>query len=104
VENIADFLQSPADAPIVQLIKDIKRTNHFLLAEAETASWSSSWPLMAEVKSARRGFLLQPDSMEGDIILKTPLPRLNRAEFPPGRGMFIARGKISRVQLPLAEG
>ena len=55
VENIADFLQSPADAPIVQLIKDIKRTNHFLLAEAETASWSSSWPLMAEVKSARRG-------------------------------------------------
>ena len=104
VESIGDFLQSPADAPLVQLIKDVKRSDHLLVADGETAGWTSSWPLMAEIKSARRGLLLQPDTMEGDLILKTSLPRLGRAEFPAGRGMFISRGKFSRVQLPLADG
>ena len=103
IENIADFLQTPADASIVDLVKAVKRSEHFLVAEAETAAWSASWPLFAEIKNARRGLLLQPDSIEGDILLKTPLPRANRSEFPPGRGMFVARGKVARVQLPLAE-
>ncbi|TFD56077.1 FHA domain-containing protein [Cryobacterium frigoriphilum] len=102
IESISEFLQSPADAPLVQLIKDVKRSDHFLLAEGETGSWSSSWPLMTEVKTGRRGLLLQPDSMEGDLILKTPLPRINRAEFPTGRGIYVARGKSVRVQLGLA--
>jgi DNA segregation ATPase FtsK/SpoIIIE, S-DNA-T family len=59
---------------------------------------------MGEFKNARRGFLLQPESVEGDILLKTALPRLNRSEFPPGRGMYIAKGKFARVQLPLPQG
>lgn len=103
VESIADYLQTPADGPLVQLIKDAKRSEHFLLGDGDTSTWSSSWPLIAELKNARRGFLLQPDSMEGEIILKTPLARLNKAEFPPGRGMYIARGKSMRVQLPLID-
>ncbi|MHA6667521.1 FtsK/SpoIIIE domain-containing protein [Homoserinimonas sp. A447] len=101
VENIPDFLQTPADAAIVELVKAVKRSEHLLVAEAETTSWNASWPLFAEIKNARRGLLLQPDSIEGDILLKTPLPRGSRSEFPPGRGMYIARGKVSRVQLPL---
>ncbi|MEO8908302.1 MAG: phosphopeptide-binding protein, partial [Microbacteriaceae bacterium] len=103
IESIGDFLQSSADSAIVELIRAIKRSDHLLVAEAEVSAWGSSWPLMGEVKNGRRGILLQPDSVEGDIILKTTLPRLNKAEFPPGRGMFIARGKSARVQLPLAE-
>jgi len=39
--------------------------------------------------------------MDGDIILKTALPRSGKGEFPPGRGAYIARGKFIRVQLPL---
>jgi S-DNA-T family DNA segregation ATPase FtsK/SpoIIIE len=103
IENLVDFLQTPADAAIVALVKQVKRSSHFLLAESETASWNASWPLFAEIKNARRGLLLQPDPIEGDILLKTPLPRVNRSEFPPGRGMYVARGKTFRVQLPLPE-
>ncbi|PRY68116.1 S-DNA-T family DNA segregation ATPase FtsK/SpoIIIE [Glaciihabitans tibetensis] len=103
IENLVDFLQTPADAAIVALVKQVKRSGHFLLAESETASWNASWPLFAEIKNARRGFLLQPDPIEGDILLKTALPRVNRSEFPPGRGMYVARGKTLRVQLPLPE-
>jgi len=104
VESIGDFLQSSADTAIVELTRAIKRSDHLLIAEAESSAWGSSWPLLGEVKNGRRGLLLQPDSVEGDILLKTALPRLNKAEFPPGRGMFIVKGKSARVQLPLADG
>ena len=101
VEGIGDFLSTPADGAIVELIKAIKRTDHVIIAEGETSQWSSSWPLLAEIKAVRTGFLLQPESMEGDTILRTSLPRVSRAEFPVGRGFFIARGRATRVQLPL---
>jgi S-DNA-T family DNA segregation ATPase FtsK/SpoIIIE len=103
IEQIGDFLSTPADGPLVEVIKAVKRSEHFLIAESETSQWGSSWPLLGEVKAARTGFLLQPDGIEGETILKTALPRGSRKEFPVGRGYFIARGKASRVQLPLLE-
>jgi S-DNA-T family DNA segregation ATPase FtsK/SpoIIIE len=104
VEGIADFLGSPADSSIVELIKAIKRSDHFLIADSETSQWGSSYPILGEIKSARTGFLLQPDGIEGETILKTSLPRASRSEFPIGRGYLIARGKATRVQLPLTDG
>ncbi|WP_120339347.1 FtsK/SpoIIIE domain-containing protein [Cryobacterium soli] len=103
VESLGDFLQSSADGPILELTRAVKRSDHFLLGEAETSAWSSSWPLFGEIKNSRRGLLLQPESVEGDILLKTALPRLNRSEFPPGRGVLIAKGNFVRVQLPLLQ-
>jgi S-DNA-T family DNA segregation ATPase FtsK/SpoIIIE len=73
-----------------------------VIAESDSSQWGSSWPLLGEVKAARTGFLLQPETLEGDTILKTGLPRVSRAEFPPGRGYFVTRGKAIRVQLPVA--
>jgi S-DNA-T family DNA segregation ATPase FtsK/SpoIIIE len=102
VESIADFLSTPADAAIVELIRSVKRSEHLLVAEAETSTWSSSWPLLAEVKNARRGILLQPESVEGETVLRTALPRAARTEFPPGRGYLVAGGKATRVQLARA--
>jgi len=103
VESLGDFLQTAADGAIVELARAAKRTDHFVAAESETSAWGSSWPLMGEFKNARRGLLLQPDSIEGDLLLKTALPRMSRAEFPPGRGVYVAKGKYARVQLPLLE-
>ncbi|WP_309620749.1 hypothetical protein, partial [Salinibacterium sp.] len=100
IEAIADFLSGPSDSALVDLIKAIKRSSHFLLAESETSTWSSSYPLLAEIKGARTGLLLQPETMEGDMLLRTAFPRISRADFPPGRGLFVARGKVVRVQLP----
>ena len=101
IEQIADFLSSPADNPLVELIKAVKRSDHFLIGESEVGTWGSSYPLLGEIKAARTGFLIQPDGIEGEMLLKTPLPRVSRAEFPPGRGFYVARGKFARVQLPL---
>jgi S-DNA-T family DNA segregation ATPase FtsK/SpoIIIE len=103
IEGIGDFLSTPADAALTELIKAIKRSNHFLVAESEISAWNSSWPLLAEVKSARTGLLLQPETMEGEMVLRTAFPRASRADFPVGRGYFVARGKVVRVQLPIAD-
>ena len=104
IEGINDYLQTPADKAIQDLTKAIKKSDHLLVAEAETGSWGATWPLLSEVKSGRRGLLLQPENMDGDMILKTGLPRAAKGEFPPGRGAWIARGKNVRVQVPLVLG
>ena len=60
------------------------------------------------VAAARRiqerapGPVLQPETMDGEVIVKTSLPRMTRAEFPEGRGVMVASGKFQRVQMPLA--
>ncbi len=36
IEGISDFLSGPADPALVDLIKAMKRSNHFLIAESET--------------------------------------------------------------------
>jgi S-DNA-T family DNA segregation ATPase FtsK/SpoIIIE len=102
IESIPDFLQSIADPALVNLIKSVRRSDHFLVADGDSNAWASSWPLYSEIKNSRRGLLLQPETMEGDLILKTPLPRVVRSEFPPGRGFYIDRGKSVRVQLPMS--
>ena len=103
IESIADFQGTPADAAIVTLARIARRSSHLLIAESETATWNSSFPLFAEIKAGRRGLLLQPETIEGDIILKTAFPRISRSEFPPGRGMYAAGGKAVRVQIPLVQ-
>jgi DNA segregation ATPase FtsK/SpoIIIE, S-DNA-T family len=103
VEGIADFLSGPADAPLVEVIKSAKRNEHLVIAESESSTWTSSWPLLAEMKSGRRGIVLQPDPLEGDTILRTSFPRVARSAFPVGRGVAALGRGVVRVQLPLAD-
>lgn len=104
IEGVADFSQTPAESAVVELVKAIRNSEHLVVGEAETANWGSIFPIFSNLRSSRRGILLQPDWQEGDAIMKTPFPRAKRAEFPVGRGMFAARGKSMKVQVPLAEG
>jgi len=103
LEGIGDFVQGEADTALVALTKAIRRSSHLLIAEGEASIWNSSWPLLSEIKNARSGLLLQPETLDGELILKTPFPRIQRSEFPPGRGMFAARNQVARVQLPLVD-
>ncbi len=103
IESIGDFLQSPADGPLVELIKTAKRSGAWVIAENETSGWSVSWPLIAEVRNGKKGVLLQPDALEGDLIFKAAFPRVPRTEFPAGRGYFVQGGRVVRVQLPLVD-
>lgn len=104
IEGLDDYLRTPAEKPIQDLTKAIRKSDHLLVAEAETSAWSSTWPLLSEVKNGRRGLILQPENIDVDLILNTTLPRAARSEFPAGRGVWVARGKSLRVQVPLVLG
>lgn len=101
VENLADFANGAAEGPLTELAKAVARSDSFLLAESEASTLTSSWGLVGDFKAGRRGVVLQPETMDGDTILKTPFPRVTTSEFPPGRGLYVDRGKVVRLQLPL---
>ena len=103
IEGLTDFLSGPAELPLQELIKVLRAGDHLLLAESETSTLSSSWPLIQAVRSARRGLALQPDQLEGDGIFRTAFPRIARAEFPPGRGLLVEGGKTRKVQIALPD-
>ena len=99
IEAVSELLGTAAEAELLALVKTAKRNRHFVVAESESSTWSQLWPLLMEFKSARRGFVLQPDSVEGDMLFKTPFGRVKRSEFPPGRGMLVQGGVARTVQL-----
>jgi S-DNA-T family DNA segregation ATPase FtsK/SpoIIIE len=104
IEGLTDFLSGPAEMALQELVKVIRTGDHLLLADSETSTLTQSWPLVQSVRSARRGFALQPDQMEGDGIFRTSFPRLARAEFPPGRGLLVEGGKVRKVQIAVPDG
>lgn len=103
VEAIADLLGGPAEQALTEAVRTARRNDHFVVAESETSTWGSSWPLVAEVRNGRRGLVLQPDHMDGDALFRTTFPRMGRAEFPPGRGVLVEQGRLRRVQLPVSD-
>lgn len=104
VEYLPDFLTTLSEQPILELVKACRRNGHLLVAEGETTSWNNPWPLLMEVRNGRTGLLLQPDQTDGDILLRTSLPRVKRTDLPPGRGFFVNNGRAQKLQVPLADG
>jgi len=102
VEGVSELVGTPADAALLELVRASKRSDHLLVAESDTATLGLMGALYAELRSSRRGILLQPEFTEGDLILKTTFPRAHRSEFPVGRGVAALRGRAVRVQMPLA--
>ena len=50
------------------------------------------------------GLALQPDQNDGLTIFKTPFPRANRGDFPPGRGYLVADGRVTLLQVAEPDG
>lgn len=99
IESIGDFLNGPAEYQLTDLAKAARTSGNLLLAEGDTQSLSGSWSLLQAVKFSRRGIVLQPDQMDGDMLLQTSFPRLKRSDFPPGRGIQVRDGRWARVQV-----
>lgn len=103
IEGAADFSTSLAEMPLNDLANRAKRGECLIISDSDTSEWHTGFGLMGALKATRRGVVLAPDAHDGEMIFKTPFPRLQRREFPPGRAMYVASGKAIRVQLPLVE-
>ena len=101
IESLMEIMGTPADQALIDMIKLARRNGHFVIGEAETMSWGSAWPLFGEIRNGRRGIVMQPDQADGDPLFHVTFPRMKRADFPPGRGVFVEAGKLWIVQLPL---
>jgi S-DNA-T family DNA segregation ATPase FtsK/SpoIIIE len=102
LEDLSAFLGGSAEAPLQDLIKACRAAGVFVATDCETSAMAS-WPLHLAVKASRHGIALQPDQFDGDTVFKTPFPRMSRAEFPAGRGIYVRRGTGRRVQVALPE-
>lgn len=100
VEGVPDFVNSVADLPLQDLIKRALESGAIVVGEGETTSLAGSYPLQQLVKSYRSGIALQPDQVDGTSLFKTNFPRASRADFPPGRGLYVSKGLAQIVQLP----
>lgn len=103
VEDVPSFLNGPSDYVLQEMLGACKTAGAFVVGEGESGSVNGSWPLLQLVRSGRQGIALQPDQTVGDFLFQTPFPRVARADFPPGRGMYVRGGKAFRVQVAVPE-
>ncbi|MFT4108301.1 FtsK/SpoIIIE domain-containing protein [Propionicimonas sp.] len=103
LEGIGEFVGTPAEAVLTDLVKAGRRNGHLVVAEQDTSAWGSGWPLISEVRNSRHGLVMQPDSADGDILFRMALPRVRRSDYPPGRGVYVRAGRQWTVQVPLPD-
>lgn len=103
IENVNDYGLSAADAGFVQAIKAARRNGHVIIAEADTQGWVGG-PLVGELKGARRGLLLAPEAGDSQMLFAAASARMDRAETPPGRGVWVESGRVTPVQIPWVGG
>jgi len=77
------------------------RSEHVLFGDGDVNQLSSGFGLVGELKAGRRGIVLKPDTYDGEAIFKLAFPRVQRHEFPEGRGMLVENGRAVVVQLPI---
>ena len=103
VEGVTDFANGDAEMSLSDVMVEARRNGHLVLGEAEVSEVGSGYStLVTELKQPRAGFILQPDQ-DDENIYRTPLGRIKRTDFPPGRGLWVKGGKTWRVQLPLVD-
>jgi S-DNA-T family DNA segregation ATPase FtsK/SpoIIIE len=102
VESIADLVFGPAEAPTVELVKAAIDAGAFVVFEGDTATMSGSSGLHQVARSRRTGLVLQPQTMHGQQLLQADFPRgIRQSDYPPGRGLYVVRGKPLVVQVAL---
>ncbi|MGN6696345.1 MAG: FtsK/SpoIIIE domain-containing protein, partial [Aquihabitans sp.] len=74
-----------------------------VIAEGETTTLGNTYGLLQVLKAAKTGLVLVPDQYDGESLFKTPFPKLSRADFPPGRGLYVRDGRARKVQVATSQ-
>ena len=101
VENVPQFADSDAERPLKALFQAINRSDHFLVGDADVTQVTGGYGFIGDFKAGRKGIVLKPDAYDGDSVFKVPFPKVKRADFPEGRGIFVQNGRAVTVQIPL---
>jgi S-DNA-T family DNA segregation ATPase FtsK/SpoIIIE len=102
VDGVGEFVSTEADQPLQALLRVCRANEIFVIADGETSDLQGSWPLLSMLKASRTGIALTPDQSDGDMIFRTAFPRVARADWPVGRGLFVRQGRVARVQVAMS--
>jgi len=102
VEGLADFA---ADYTVTPMLTELARLcverGWLFVSEADISAIGTTQGLIGQAKISRTGLVLAPTSSDGTPFGMTFPPRLSRADFPQGRGLHVAAGRTSVVQVAL---
>ncbi|MBO1769783.1 FtsK/SpoIIIE domain-containing protein [Agrococcus sp. TF02-05] len=101
MENVPQFADSDAERALKGLFQAINRSDHLLIGDADVTQVTGGFGFIGDFKAGRKGIVLKPDAYDGDAVFKVPFPKVKRADFPEGRGIFVQQGRAVTVQLPL---
>lgn len=104
LESAGDLVSGPADMALQSLAKACIAEDQWFVVEGEVSTLRTTMGFLGVVKSSRRGLALQPDQESGAALFNTPFPRVNRNDFPPGRGFLVGSGRASLVQVATTHG
>lgn len=88
---------------LIELAWVARRGNALVVFEYGSGSGIGAWELTAALKQPSWGLLLQPDDADNPSIFSEQLGRARRADFPPGRGFMLERGRVIPLQVALPE-
>lgn len=103
IERLADLNATSAETAVATLITALRTGGHGVVGDGEASSLTGFQAPLQALRADRRGFALQPDASEGTSLFQAPFGSPVRAEFPPGRGFFVARGAVVKGQLAVPE-
>ena len=99
LEGLGELANSEADGPVLDLLHACSDSGVMVIAEGAPNEIAGPRPLLQMVRGARHGVALQPEQNDGDTLFKTTFPRINRTEYPVGRGLYVRKGGFVKVQL-----
>jgi S-DNA-T family DNA segregation ATPase FtsK/SpoIIIE len=102
-ENHIDLSGTPAEFPMQNLAKLLIADDHFVVVDGDPSTLVGAQGLANPAKTSRAGIALQPEQMDGQLF-RTQFPRVDRREFPPGRGYLVQRGDSRVIQVARATG
>lgn len=102
-EGVADLNTTSAESVAASLITALRSRGHGVVGDGEAATLTGFQAPLQALRADRKGFALQPDASEGVSLFQTPFGNPVRAEFPPGRGLYVVRGTAAKVQMAVPE-
>lgn len=99
LEGLGELVNSEADGPVLELLHACSDHDVMVIAEGTTNEITGLRPVLQHIRGARHGIALQPEQSDGDMLFKTSFPRINRTEFPVGRGLYVRKGRFAKVHM-----
>jgi S-DNA-T family DNA segregation ATPase FtsK/SpoIIIE len=103
IERIADLNATSAETTVAALVAGLRARGHGVVGDGEANSLTGFQAPLQALRADRKGFALQPEASEGTSLYQAPFGTPVRAEFPPGRGFYVARGTVTKVHLAVPE-